>query len=82
MRTSAKWVVVVRFPSWQGSPVTTKLRGEVEMDFVVGSGNNRRKVTLPAWGAKSHRNERERVVEDVRAITSRPSTFRNHSGGF
>jgi hypothetical protein len=52
------------------------------MDFVVGSGNNRRKVELPSWGAKGFRGERERVVEDVKAIALRPTTFRNHSGAF
>lgn len=52
------------------------------MQFIVGTGTTRKVVELPAWQAKAHREERERVVEDVKAIVSRPATFANHSGGF
>jgi hypothetical protein len=48
--------------------------------IVRGSGNNRKSAVLPAWQARSSREERERVVEDTKALVTRPATFHNFSG--
>lgn len=52
------------------------------MSFIIvrGSGNNRKTAEVPAWQAKNSREQRERVIEDTKALVSRPATFANHSG--
>jgi hypothetical protein len=52
------------------------------MDFTLirGSGRNRKTAVVPAWQAKSQRENRERVAEDFKALVTRPQTFGNHSG--